>query len=52
MNYNLCKIVNPNSDEMGINVHRILQNEIGNHCFKSENDKIKTIENLCGSLKR
>jgi hypothetical protein len=27
-NYNLCKIVNPNSGQFGISVHRLLQNDI------------------------
>jgi tetratricopeptide (TPR) repeat protein len=37
-NYNLCKIVNPNSGQFGISVHRILQNDIKINCLKSKED--------------
>ena len=59
LNYNFCKIVNPNSDEVGINVHRILQNDIQNECLKNEDEKKLTVEKiseilneLCPSIKQ
>jgi tetratricopeptide (TPR) repeat protein len=38
LNYNLCKIVNPNSTQFGIRIHRILQNDIKKYCFENENE--------------
>ena len=47
VNYNLCKIVNPNTEEFGISVHRILQYDIEKDCLKKESEKQQTV---CVSL--
>ena len=38
LNYNLCKIVNPNSSQFGIRIHRILQDDIKKYCFENESE--------------
>ena len=50
LNYNICRIVNPNSSTFGISIHRILQNDIKKSCFKSEDELNDTIESMANIL--
>ena len=51
--YNLCKIINPNSPKFGISIHRLLKDDIENNCFKNNEEKIlfrKEILDLLSNL--
>ena len=38
--YNLFKIINPNSPKFGVSIHRLLKDDIEKHCFKNNEEKI------------